>query len=75
MHRPNLLLGLIIRQRLKRQHSANAGAGAGRTAETSDSAPVTVPPDKKSKTEVSTEGSRKKVTFLILYNRIAQTEK
>lgn len=57
LHRPNLLLGLIIRQRLKRQHSANAGAGAGRTAETSDSAPVTVPPDKKSKTEVSTEGA------------------
>lgn len=47
----------IIRQRLKRQHSANAGAGAGRTTETSDSAPVTVPPDKKSKTEVSTEGA------------------
>nr|XP_058939006.1 PHD finger protein 3 isoform X2 [Kogia breviceps] len=51
LHRPNLLLGLIIRQKLKRQHSA----GASHTAEMPESVPVTLPPDKKSKVEVSTE--------------------
>ncbi|KAF4025011.1 hypothetical protein G4228_017244 [Cervus hanglu yarkandensis] len=55
LHRPNLLLGLIIRQKLKRQHSASGGAG--HTAEMSESVPVTLPPDKKSKIEVSTEGA------------------
>nr|XP_036854261.1 PHD finger protein 3 isoform X2 [Manis javanica]XP_036854262.1 PHD finger protein 3 isoform X2 [Manis javanica] len=53
LHRPNLLLGLIIRQKLKRQHSASATAS--HTAETPDSVPVALPPDKKSKMDVSTE--------------------
>ncbi|XP_045429012.1 PHD finger protein 3 isoform X3 [Pipistrellus kuhlii] len=51
LHRPNLLLGLIIRQKLKRQHSASAS----HTAETSENVPVALPPEKKSKTEVSSE--------------------
>ena len=55
LHRPNLLLGLIIHQKLKRQHSASGGAA--HTAEMSESIPVTLPPDKKSKIEVSTEGA------------------
>ncbi|KAM9060149.1 PHD finger protein 3 isoform 2-T2 [Megaptera novaeangliae] len=53
LHRPNLLLGLIIRQKLKRQHSASASAG--HPAEVPESAPVALPPDKKSKIDVSTE--------------------
>ncbi|XP_006897120.1 PREDICTED: PHD finger protein 3-like [Elephantulus edwardii] len=53
LHRPNLLLGLIIRQKLKRQHSASASMS--HTAEIPESGPMTVPPDKKSKIEVSTE--------------------
>uniref|UniRef100_A0A8C3W8M7 PHD finger protein 3 n=1 Tax=Catagonus wagneri TaxID=51154 RepID=A0A8C3W8M7_9CETA len=53
LHRPNLLLGLIIRQKLKRQHSATASTS--HTAETPESVPVTLPPDKKSKIEVSAE--------------------
>ncbi|XP_031224826.1 PHD finger protein 3, partial [Mastomys coucha] len=53
LHRPNLLLGLIIRQRLKRQHSASAGPS--HTSETPESAPTTVPPDKKGKMDSSTE--------------------
>uniref|UniRef100_M3Z9Y0 PHD finger protein 3 n=1 Tax=Nomascus leucogenys TaxID=61853 RepID=M3Z9Y0_NOMLE len=53
LHRPNLLLGLIIRQKLKRQHSACASTS--HIAETPESAPVALPPDKKSKIEVSTE--------------------
>ncbi|KAM7135535.1 PHD finger protein 3 isoform 3-T3 [Molossus nigricans] len=53
LHRPNLLLGLIIRQKLKRQHSASASAS--HTAETSESVPAALPPDKKSKIEVSAE--------------------
>ncbi|XP_014318178.2 PHD finger protein 3 isoform X2 [Myotis lucifugus] len=51
LHRPNLLLGLIVRQKLKRQHSASAS----HTAENSESVPVALPPEKKSKMEVSTE--------------------
>lgn len=47
------MLGLIIRQKLKRQHSASTSAS--HTAETSESVPVALPPDKKSKIEVSTE--------------------
>lgn len=54
LHRPNLLLGLIIRQKLKRQHSASAST-TSHTAETPESVPVALPPDKKSKIEVSTE--------------------
>ncbi|KAM5256874.1 PHD finger protein 3 isoform 2-T2 [Ctenodactylus gundi] len=53
LHRPNLLLGLIIRQKLKRQHSANAGNC--HTAEATESVPAALPPDKKSKVETSTE--------------------
>ncbi|XP_037698330.1 PHD finger protein 3 isoform X2 [Choloepus didactylus] len=53
LHRPNLLLGLIIRQKLKRQHSASASTS--HTTEAPESVPTTLPPDKKSKIEVSTE--------------------
>ncbi|XP_062953080.1 PHD finger protein 3 isoform X2 [Cynocephalus volans] len=53
LHRPNLLLGLIIRQKLKRQH--NASASTSHTAEAPESVPIALPPDKKSKIEVSTE--------------------
>ncbi|KAM8777767.1 PHD finger protein 3 isoform 1-T1 [Rhynchonycteris naso] len=53
LHRPNLLLGLIIRQKLKRQHSASASGS--HTAETPESVPAALPPDKKSKIEASTE--------------------
>ncbi|EHB14770.1 PHD finger protein 3 [Heterocephalus glaber] len=53
LHRPNLLLGLIIRQKLKRQHSANAGTG--HTAEAPEGASIVLPPDKKTKIEASTE--------------------
>lgn len=51
LHRPNLLLGLIIRQKLKRQHSASAS----HTAETPESVPIALPPDKKSKVDISME--------------------
>ncbi|XP_023591626.1 PHD finger protein 3 isoform X2 [Trichechus manatus latirostris] len=53
LHRPNLLLGLIIRQKLKRQHSASASTG--HAAEAPESVPMSLPPDKKSKIEVSAE--------------------
>ncbi|XP_074224841.1 PHD finger protein 3 isoform X1 [Camelus bactrianus] len=53
LHRPNLLLGLIIRQKLKRQHSASVSTS--HAAETPEGVPVTLPPDKKSKIEVSAE--------------------
>ncbi|XP_021053402.1 PHD finger protein 3 isoform X2 [Mus pahari] len=53
LHRPNLLLGLIIRQKLKRQHSASAGPS--HTAETPEGAPIALPPDKKGKMESCTE--------------------
>ncbi|XP_017658174.1 PHD finger protein 3 isoform X2 [Nannospalax galili] len=53
LHRPNLLLGLIIRQKLKRQHSASAGPS--HTAEAPESVPIALPPDKKSKTESAAE--------------------
>ncbi|XP_040585101.1 PHD finger protein 3 isoform X3 [Mesocricetus auratus] len=53
LHRPNLLLGLIIRQKLKRPHSASAGPS--HTTETPETAPVALPPDKKSKMESSME--------------------
>lgn len=51
LHRPNLLLGLIIRQKLKRPHSASAS----HTAETPENVQIALPPEKKSKIEVSTE--------------------
>ncbi|XP_012874642.1 PREDICTED: PHD finger protein 3 isoform X1 [Dipodomys ordii] len=50
VHRPNLLLGLIIRQKLRRQHGAS-----GHAVEAPLSAPVALPPDKKSKTETPTD--------------------
>ncbi|XP_055462189.1 PHD finger protein 3 isoform X2 [Psammomys obesus] len=53
LHRPNLLLGLIIRQKLKRQHSASASSS--HTAETPENAPIALPPDKKGKMESSAE--------------------
>ncbi|XP_075411043.1 PHD finger protein 3 isoform X2 [Tenrec ecaudatus] len=53
LHRPNLLLGLIIRQKLKRQHSA--GASTSHPAEASENGPAALPPDKKCKMEVSPE--------------------
>lgn len=53
LHRPNLLLGLIIRQKLKRQHSAVASTS--HIAEAPDSVAVALPPDKKNKTEASME--------------------
>lgn len=53
LHRPNLLLGLIIRQKLKRPHSASAGPS--HTGETPESAPIVLPPDKKGKMESCTE--------------------
>lgn len=55
LHRPNLLLGLIIRQKLKRQHSASASASTSHTVEAPENVQIAVPPDKKSKIEVSTE--------------------
>ncbi|XP_045150725.1 PHD finger protein 3 isoform X2 [Echinops telfairi] len=53
LHRPNLLLGLIIRQKLKRQHSASASTS--HTAEAPENVPAALPPDKKCKMEVSPE--------------------
>ncbi|XP_020027516.2 PHD finger protein 3 isoform X2 [Castor canadensis] len=53
LHRPNLLLGLIIRQKLKRQHGASAVTS--HAAEASESVPIALPPDKKSKVESSTD--------------------
>ncbi|CAH7224021.1 PHD finger protein 3 isoform X2 [Phodopus roborovskii] len=52
LHRPNLLLGLIIRQKLKRPHSASAGPSH---TDTPDAVPVALPPDKKGKMESSME--------------------
>ncbi|XP_073192450.1 PHD finger protein 3 isoform X1 [Lepidochelys kempii] len=45
IHRPNLLLGLIIRQKMKRQISASTSL----VDEISESAPSNLPPEKKSK--------------------------
>ncbi|XP_012368973.1 PHD finger protein 3 isoform X2 [Octodon degus] len=53
LHRPNLLLGLIIRQKLKRQHSASTGTY--HTAEASESAQIALPPEKKTKLEAAPE--------------------
>uniref|UniRef100_A0A8C2UH71 PHD finger protein 3 n=1 Tax=Chinchilla lanigera TaxID=34839 RepID=A0A8C2UH71_CHILA len=53
LHRPNLLLGLIIRQKLKRQHSVNPGTY--HTTEAAENVPIVLPPDKKTKIEASTE--------------------
>ncbi|XP_060091363.1 PHD finger protein 3 isoform X2 [Heteronotia binoei] len=49
VHRPNLLLGLIIRQKLKRQINAVANASTSHTEESLESSSISLPPEKKSK--------------------------
>ncbi|XP_077163872.1 PHD finger protein 3 isoform X3 [Paroedura picta] len=49
VHRPNLLLGLIIRQKLKRQTSAAGNASTSPTEESLESGSTSLPPEKKSK--------------------------
>ncbi|XP_001372425.3 PHD finger protein 3 isoform X1 [Monodelphis domestica] len=53
LHRPNLLLGLIIRQKMKRQFTASSSTS--HVDETPENIPMTLPPDKKLKIEVSNE--------------------
>ncbi|XP_051853168.1 PHD finger protein 3 isoform X1 [Antechinus flavipes] len=53
LHRPNLLLGLIIRQKMKRQFTASSSTS--HVDETPESIPMTLPPDKKIKIEISNE--------------------
>ncbi|NWX11367.1 PHF3 protein, partial [Caloenas nicobarica] len=49
IHRPNLLLGLIIRQKMKRQITAVASVTSSFVDETSESTLSSLPPEKKSK--------------------------
>ncbi|NXL92716.1 PHF3 protein, partial [Alectura lathami] len=49
LHRPNLLLGLIIRQKMKRQISAVTSATGSFVDEASESTLSSLPPEKKSK--------------------------
>lgn len=49
IHRPNLLLGLIIRQKMKRQISAVKSVTSSFVDEVSESTLSSVPPEKKSK--------------------------
>lgn len=49
VHRPNLLLGLIIRQKLKRSISAVSNVNSSPTEENPESGLVNLPPEKKSK--------------------------
>ncbi|NXJ65674.1 PHF3 protein, partial [Rostratula benghalensis] len=49
IHRPNLLLGLIIRQKMKRQITAVASVTSSFVDEASESTLSNVPPEKKSK--------------------------
>ncbi|XP_015140338.2 PHD finger protein 3 isoform X3 [Gallus gallus] len=49
IHRPNLLLGLIIRQKMKRQISAVTSVTSSFVDEVSESTLSSVPPEKKSK--------------------------
>ncbi|XP_010190990.1 PREDICTED: PHD finger protein 3, partial [Mesitornis unicolor] len=49
IHRPNLLLGLIIRQKMKRQVPAVASVTSSFADEASESTVSNVPPEKKSK--------------------------
>ncbi|NXU47466.1 PHF3 protein, partial [Turnix velox] len=49
IHRPNLLLGLIIRQKMKRQISAVASVSSSFADEASESTLSNLPPEKKSK--------------------------
>ncbi|NXN93493.1 PHF3 protein, partial [Rhinopomastus cyanomelas] len=49
IHRPNLLLGLIIRQKMKRQISAITSVASSFVDEASESTSSNLPPEKKSK--------------------------
>ncbi|NXL31928.1 PHF3 protein, partial [Glaucidium brasilianum] len=49
IHRPNLLLGLIIRQKMKRQITAVASVASSFVDEASESTLSNLPPEKKSK--------------------------
>ncbi|NWU93939.1 PHF3 protein, partial [Upupa epops] len=49
IHRPNLLLGLIIRQKMKRQISAVTSVTSSFVDESSESTSSNLPPEKKSK--------------------------
>ncbi|NXG31353.1 PHF3 protein, partial [Dromaius novaehollandiae] len=49
VHRPNLLLGLIIRQKMKRQITAVASVSSSFVDEVSESTLSSLPPEKKSK--------------------------
>ncbi|NXC51252.1 PHF3 protein, partial [Penelope pileata] len=49
LHRPNLLLGLIIRQKMKRQISAVTSVTSSFVGEASESTLSSLPPEKKSK--------------------------
>ncbi|XP_015273362.1 PREDICTED: PHD finger protein 3 [Gekko japonicus] len=49
VHRPNLLLGLVIRQKLKRQINAVGNATTSHTEESLESGSMNLPPEKKSK--------------------------
>ncbi|NXI43903.1 PHF3 protein, partial [Galbula dea] len=49
IHRPNLLLGLIIRQKMKRQITAAASVTSSLVDEASESTLSNLPPEKKSK--------------------------
>ncbi|NXN33465.1 PHF3 protein, partial [Nycticryphes semicollaris] len=49
IHRPNLLLGLIIRQKMKRQITAVASVTSSFVDEASESTSSNMPPEKKSK--------------------------
>nr|XP_027310850.2 PHD finger protein 3 isoform X1 [Anas platyrhynchos] len=49
LHRPNLLLGLIIRQKMKRQITAVASVTSSFADEASESTLSSLPPEKKSK--------------------------
>ncbi|XP_048352382.1 PHD finger protein 3 isoform X2 [Sphaerodactylus townsendi] len=49
VHRPNLLLGLIIRQKLKRQINAVGSTSTSQPEENLESGSASLPPEKKSK--------------------------
>ncbi|XP_028916420.1 PHD finger protein 3 isoform X1 [Ornithorhynchus anatinus] len=56
LHRPNLLLGLIIRQKTKRQFSASStSTSTSLVDEVPESPSINLPPDKKIKIEISNE--------------------
>nr|XP_056712256.1 PHD finger protein 3 [Euleptes europaea] len=49
VHRPNLLLGLIIRQKLKRQINAAGNASTSHAEESLEGGSMSLPPEKKNK--------------------------